>query len=66
MFEKEIKWVIGAFALAIIGVTLIVALFQEVQSLIPQVPSYIAVVIVGILGIFIYAVRDKIKKSIRV
>ena len=64
VFEKEIEWVVGAFKLVVIAAVLIYAAYLIIQSLLPGVPAYIGAVLVGILGIFVYAVRDKIKDSI--
>jgi hypothetical protein len=65
MFEKEIEWIIGAFKLVAIGAILIYVAYKIIEILIPEVPIYLRLILLGILGIFVYAVRDKIKKNYR-
>lgn len=65
MFEKEIDWVIGAFKLVVIAAIVIYAAYNIIISLIPGVSSWIGAVLIGILAIFVYAIRDKIKKALK-
>lgn len=65
MFEKEIEWVIGAFKLIVIAAVVIYATYAIIQSLIPGVPAWIGAVLLGILAIFVYAIRDKIKEALK-
>lgn len=55
---------IDIFRLVFVAIILIVVLFLVIKQLIGEIPAYVASIIVGLGGIFLYAINKKVREHI--
>ena len=62
--RKLTEDIIDLGKLVIVAVIMIVVVFLVIKSLIGEVPAYVASIILGLVGIFLYATNKSIKNHI--
>jgi len=62
--QKLTNDLIDIFKLIFVAIILIVVLFMVIKSLVGEVPAYVASIIIGLGGIFLYATNKSIRDHI--
>jgi len=62
--RKLTEDIIDIGKLIIVSIIMIVLVFQVIKSLIGEVPAYVASVIIGLGGIFLYSTNKKVREHI--
>jgi len=55
---------IDIFKLILVAIILIVVLFMVIKQLIGEVPAYVASIIIGLGGVFLYATNKSVRDHI--
>ena len=62
--QKLTNDLIDIFKLIFVAIILVVVLFMVIKSLVGEVPAYVASIIIGLGGIFLYATNKSIRDHI--
>ena len=63
--RKLTEDIIDIGKLIIVSIIMIVVIFLVIKSLIGEVPAYVASIIVGLGGVFLYATNQKVREHVK-